>query len=90
MGLTTSQKVRKILDNSYGVLAIEMMAAAQALDIRGGKMGKGTSIAHKVIRKYIDYLDEDRPLYDDHNKIKAVVESNEILHETENCIGEIH
>ena len=28
--------------------------------------------------------------YDDHNKIKAVVESNEILHEIENCIGEIH
>ncbi len=90
MGLTTSQKVRKILDNSYGVLAIEMMAAAQALDIRGGKMGKGTSIAHKVIRKYVDYLDEDRPLYRDNNRMVELLKSNEILDAVEQELGELN
>ena len=90
MGLTTSQKVRKILDNSYGVLAIEMMAAAQALDIRGGKMGKGTSIAHKVIRKYVDYLDEDRPLYRDNNRMVELLKSNEILDTVEQELGELN
>ena len=66
------------------------MAAAQALDFREHQFGQGVKIAKDTIRKHIDHLDEDRPLYDDHNKIKAVVESNEILQETENCIGEIH
>ena len=50
MGLTTCQKAKQIMDNCFGVLGIEMMAAAQALDIRGKGLGKGTSNAHKVIR----------------------------------------
>jgi len=87
MGLTTCQKAKKIMDNCFGVLGIEMMAAAQALDIRGKKLGKGTSIAHKVIRKYVDYLDEDRPLYKDHNTMVKLLKSNEILETVESELG---
>jgi histidine ammonia-lyase len=87
MGLTTCQKVRQIMDNCFGVLGIEMMAAAQALDIRGKGLGKGTSIAHKVIRKYVDYLDEDRPLYKDHNTMVKLLKSNEILEAVESELG---
>ena len=87
MGLTTNQKVKKILDNCYGVLGIEMMAAAQALEIRGKNMGKGTSVAHKTIRKYVDYLDDDRPLYNDHNAMVKLLKSNEILESVENKLG---
>ena len=79
MGLTTCQKTRQIMDNCFGVLGIEMMAAAQALDIRGGELGRGTSIAHSIIRKYVDYLDEDRPLYRDHNAMVKLLKSNEII-----------
>ena len=84
MGLTTSQKTRQILDNCYGVLAIEMMAAAQALDMRKKNMGRGTSIAHKIIRENVEYLDEDRPLYNDHNKMVEVLKSEKIVKEIEN------
>ena len=87
MGLTTCQKARTIMDNCFGVLAIEMMAAAQALDIRGKKLGRGTSIAHNVIRKYVDYLDEDRPLHRDHNTMLKLLKSNEILETVENELG---
>ena len=66
------------------------MAAAQALDFRDHQFGKGVKIAKNTIRKHVDYLDIDRPLYDDHNKMKALVQSNEILNEIENCIGELH
>jgi len=75
------------MDNCFGVLGIEMMAAAQALDIRGGKLGKGTSIAHGIIRKYVDYLDEDRPLYRDHNAMVKLLKSNEILTAVEEGLG---
>jgi histidine ammonia-lyase len=90
MGLTTSQKVKKILDNCYGVLAIEMMAAAQALDIRKKSMGKGTSIAHRIIRKYVEYLDDDRPLHRDHNAMVKLLKSNEILEAVEKELGKLN
>ena len=87
MGLTTSQKTKQILDNCYGVLAIEMMAAAQALDMRKKSMGVGTSIAHRIIRENIDYLDEDRPLYNDHNKMVDILKSERIIDEVENKLN---
>jgi histidine ammonia-lyase len=87
MGLTTSQKVKKILDNCYGVLAIEMMAAAQALDLREKKSGKGTSAAHEVVRKYVDFLDDDRPLYKDNNRMVELLKTDEILDAVENVLG---
>ena len=87
MGLTTCQKARQIMDNCFGVIGIEMMAAAQVLDIRGGELGKGTSIAHSVIRKYVDYLDEDRPLYRDHNAMVKLLKTNEIIDAVEEGLG---
>ena len=87
MGLTTSQKTKQILDNCYGVLAIEMMAAAQALDMRKKSMGVGTSIAHKIIRENINYLDEDRPLYNDHNKMVDILKSERIIGEVESKLN---
>ena len=52
MGMNTALKNGQILDNAYGVLGIEFMAAAQALDFREFKPGKGTQKAREVIRKY--------------------------------------
>ena len=46
-------------------------------------MGKGTSIAHQIIRESIDYLDEDRPLYNDHNKMVEILKSERIINEIE-------
>ena len=89
MGMTTTQKVSKILENCYGVLGIEMMAAAQALDLREGNMAKGTKAAHEVIRKYIPKLEEDRPLYRDNNKMLEVLKSGEIIDAVEKEIGEL-
>jgi histidine ammonia-lyase len=87
MGMNTAIKNTQILDNAYGVLGIEFMGAAQGLDFRDFSPGKGVQTAKDVIRKYVDYLDEDRPLYPDHNVMKALVESGEILEAVEKAIG---
>jgi len=87
MGMNTALKNEQILDNAYGILGIEFMAAAQALDFRDFTPGNGVLTARNVIRKYVDHLDEDRPLYIDHNKLKKVVKSGEILDEVENTVG---
>ena len=87
MGMNTAIKNEQILDNAYGILGIEFMAAAQALDFRDFKPGKGVETARNVIRKYVEHLDEDRPLYKDHIKMKELVKSGEILEEVEKTVG---
>jgi histidine ammonia-lyase len=87
MGMNTALKNEQILDNAYGVLGIEFMAAAQALDFRQFTPGKGTQKAHEVIRRHVRHLDVDRPLYPDHNRMKELVKSGEILEEVEKAIG---
>ena len=89
MGMNTAIKNFQILDNAYGILGIEFMAAAQALDFRDYKFGKGVSKAKEVIRKHVKYLDEDRPLYPDHTKMKELVKSCEILKKVEGKIGSL-
>jgi len=87
MGMNTAIKNFQILDNAYGILGIEFMAAAQALDFRDYKFGKGVKTAKKVIRKYVDFLEVDRPLYKDHTRMKELVKSCEILKTVEQEIG---
>ena len=87
MGMNTALKNFQILDNAYGILGIELMAAAQALDFRDYKFGNGTAKAKEIIRKHVEFLDVDRPLYDDHNTMKALVKSCEILREVEKTVG---
>ncbi len=89
MGMNTAIKNGQILGNAFGVLGIELMAAAQALDIRGHKMGKGVAAAHAVIRKHVEYLGEDRPLYPDHTRMAELVESCEILEAVEAEVGSL-
>ena len=89
MGMNTALKNNQILDNAYGVLGIELMAAAQALDFRDYEFGEGVKKAHEVVRKHVEFLDIDRPLHKDHNTMKALVKSCEILEEVENCVGSL-
>jgi histidine ammonia-lyase len=89
MGMNTALKNAQILDNAHGVLGIEFMAAAQALDFRDFTPGRGVQVARSVIRKHVEHLDEDRPLYPDHNRMKALVKSCEILEAVEGEVGSL-
>ncbi len=89
MGLNTALKNGQILDSAYGVLGIEFMAAAQALDFREFHPGKGTQCAREVIRKHVEHLHVDRPLYNDHNTMKDLVKRGEILEEVQKVVGQL-
>jgi histidine ammonia-lyase len=89
MGMNTAIKNFQILDNAYGILGIEMMAAAQALDFREYKFGTGTTKAKEIVRKHVDFLDIDRPLYKDHTTMKELVRSCEVLEEVEKAVGSL-
>jgi histidine ammonia-lyase len=89
MGMNTALKNGQILDNAYGILGIEFMAAAQALDFREFAPGRGTQKAREVIRRFVKHLEVDRPLYPDHNRMHELVKSGEILDEVEKLIGRL-
>lgn len=91
MGMNTAIKNNQILEAAYGILGIEFMAAAQALDFRKSEYGFGTGVqkAKDVIRKYVEFLDIDRPLYPDHTVMRELVRSCEILSEVEKVLGSL-
>ncbi len=87
MGMNTAIKNGQILANAYGVIGIEAMAAAQALDFREFTFGAGVRTAHDVIRRHVAHLDVDRPLHVDHTVMAEVIRSGEILREVEAVVG---
>ena len=89
MGMNTALKNGQILENAYGVLGIEFMAAAQALDFREFTPGKGTQKAREVIRRHVAHLEVDRPLYPDHNAMQELVKSGQILETVETEVGKL-
>jgi histidine ammonia-lyase len=88
MGMTSAIKARQIIENSWSIVAIELMAAAQAFEFRAPtKPSKGCEAAFEVIRKHVKKLEEDRPLYNDINTLTTVARSGEILNAVEKVVG---
>ncbi len=88
MSMTSAIKSKQILSNACTVLAIELMAAAQALDFRRPlKPGAGVKAAYDVVRSHVGFLDKDRPLHGDINKLSEVVRSGEVLEAVQKAVG---
>ncbi|HUJ28627.1 MAG TPA: aromatic amino acid lyase, partial [Myxococcales bacterium] len=72
MGMTAALKARTVVENARSGLAIELLVAAQALDLRKPlKPGVGVLAAHELIRSRVPHMAEDREL---HRDIAAVRE----------------
>src|SRR2546423_6260606 len=66
MGMTAATKLKRIVDNTRNVLAIEAIAAAQALDfVAPLKTGKRGQKAYATIRTVCASMDKDRVMYED-------------------------
>ena len=87
MGMNAALKTKQILANACGVLGIEFIAAAQALDFRDFTRGVGVRAAQRAVRRVVAHLDEDRPLFRDHNAMSAAVQRCDVLEAVEQEIG---
>jgi len=87
MGMNTAQKTLSILDHAHAVLGIEFIGAAQALDFREFTPGAGTRAAHAEVRSHVEHLDEDRPLFSDHNAMAEAVKQCRVLEAVEAEVG---
>lgn len=74
MGSISARKAGDIIENVRQVLAIELMCAAQAVDLQApGTLGKGTQEAYNAVRQIVPSLEADRVIYTDINKISELI-----------------
>ncbi|HUJ94070.1 MAG TPA: histidine ammonia-lyase [Terriglobales bacterium] len=74
MGMTAALKLRRVVANTRSVLAIEAMAAAQALDFLAPlKTSKRLQAAHAEIRSIVPTMDRDRVMYQDFARIAEMI-----------------
>jgi len=66
MGMTAALKARTVVENAKNGLAIELLCAAQALDLRRPlKAGLGAQAAYETIRARVPHMADDRELHRD-------------------------
>ena len=91
MGTIGARKAATIVDNVTTVLGIELMSAAQAIDLQEKKkMGKGTSEAYKLVRSKIDFMENDRIFYKDQKLAAELIHEGTLVASVEKVIGEIN
>lgn len=81
MSMNAGLHARQVLEQVEGVVAIELLVAAQALSLRAdqGPPGRGTAAAMDQIRKRVAVLEHDRSLAADVERLRLAVRSGEIL-----------
>ncbi len=79
MGMTAAIKLKRIVENTRNVLAIEAMAVAQAIDFLAPlKTSKRGQAAHAAIRSVCPTMEKDRVMYNDLARIAALIGSGTI------------
>jgi len=81
MGSISARKLNGIVENVRNVLAIELMCAAQAIDLSDTADGLApqTRRVYEAIRKRVPILDKDRTLYPDINRIAGLIRRDELF-----------
>jgi histidine ammonia-lyase len=91
MGTIAARQCREILDNSEHVLAVELLCAAQALDLlradKGLRPGAGTHRAWQTIRQKVPFMSEDRIMAKDIQSLLRLLRSGEIVQAVEDAVG---
>lgn len=79
MGPIAARRFLNVVENAERVTAIELMCAAQSIDLRAPLTpGVGTAAAWKTIRKHVPMLHTDRVLYTDIEAIADLIRSGEL------------
>jgi len=74
MGMTAALKLRRVVENTRNVLAIEATCAAQALDLRSPlQTGKRGQRVHAMIRSVSTRMEADRAMYQDFAGIAQLI-----------------
>lgn len=83
MGCTAAKQVRLVITILWKLLAIQSLALVQAADLREDKniMGGYYKRLYDLVRNVSSFLKEDRPLYEDIQRVMKILQSDEIQKE---------
>jgi len=60
--------------------AIELVVAAEAVDLRGAiTLGRGTAAAHGFVRRHVARLNDDRPMGREYEALALAIEAGELI-----------
>jgi histidine ammonia-lyase len=75
MGTVAVRQARRLLENARRVVAIELLAAAEAVDLAGAEgLGVGTRATYASVRSLVTPLLDDRPLGDDVERLASALD----------------
>jgi len=90
MGVHAARKAARIVDHVTSVLAIELLCAAQALDLlRPLTGGVGVEAARRSVRRRIAHLDRDRVLATDIETARRIVRDGTLRRDVERACGRL-
>ena len=87
MGPLAAEKALKVIENTETILALELMATAQAIDFRlkslgrEAKLGRGTRLAYELIRQRVPFIPRDEPLYPHIRAMQELVKEGRLVRE---------
>ena len=88
MGSISARKLLQVIANVQSSLAIELLTGAQGVDQRAPlKPSVGVAAAHAAIRRVVETLLEDRPLYVDIARVRELMVSGALIRAVEKEIG---
>ena len=88
MGTIAARKARSILEHVEMVLGIELMCAAQAIDLRRPlQASPAVEAAHALVRTKVPKLEDDRFLQVDMQLCRELIESGSLVEEVERVCG---
>ena len=82
MGANAARHCREIVDNVRGSIAIELLAAAQAVDLREdgpARLAPRMAAVHAKIREIVEFLDADRELAEDIEALEDAIDAGVLL-----------
>lgn len=79
MGMTAALKASQVAEFTRTCLAIEILVASQALDLRAPLLpGRGVHAAHRLVRQHVPTLDQDREVHRDISTVANLIDSGEL------------
>jgi len=74
------EKTHAIARRLMRLAAIELVVAAEAVDLRGAiTLGRGTAAAHRFVRGHVERLDDDRPMGREYEALALAIEAGDLM-----------
>jgi histidine ammonia-lyase len=80
MGLIATRNARRVLENNCRILAVEYLAAAQAVDVSGraDRLSPAGRVAYETVRSLVPMVKNDRYMADDIELVAAALSRGEL------------